>query len=322
MRPHYGVLALVVFVTSIKNEDNRKALLEDAAIKLKHSLQQQMGLVKEIKMNYKFIKAEGYHIGILMDPCRQHAANCCVDSFGDSAYLSSTAISEKTMSLLDEAGNSIDVSISRVSDRATIFDPDCYVDDDGLTPYRLIKKHILGKGLVVRRSYDNDSLCIGRLAALTPVEGVQFPPCWDWNASVDARKPCRFVDGRVKQHCIAVGYTQTAHIPQCFGAFALRNDCGTFLELHLADDELVLSQTRLLSEYTSGFRTTTIPLHHRGNPYRIVCNGSYEIWWVLRRKNNAIVYKKKPFLIISPVCDFNRISNEYEKYHTLVSVSV
>lgn len=226
------------------------------------------------------------------------------------------------MSLLDEAGNSIDASFSRVGDRATIFDSNCYVDDDEVTPYRLVKKHILGKGLVVRKNYNNDSLCVGRLAALTPIEEVQFPPCWDWNSSVDALRPCQFVDGRVKEHCVAVGYTQTAYISQCFGSFALRDDCGTFLELHLADDELILSQTRLLGEYTSGFRTTTIPLHHRGNSSRTVCKGRYEIWWVLRRKSSAIVYKKKPFLIVSPACDYNGTSNKYENYHALASEGV
>lgn len=61
MRILNAVLMLMVFVNSIENEDNREILINEAEKKLKHSLQQQMGLVKEIKMSYKY----GYELSIL-----------------------------------------------------------------------------------------------------------------------------------------------------------------------------------------------------------------------------------------------------------------
>lgn len=61
MRILNAVLFLMIFVNSIENEDNRKILINEAEKKLKHSLQQQMGLVKEIKMSYKY----GYELSIL-----------------------------------------------------------------------------------------------------------------------------------------------------------------------------------------------------------------------------------------------------------------
>ncbi|KAJ0403832.1 hypothetical protein ATCC90586_000498 [Pythium insidiosum] len=160
-----------------------------------------------------------YVIGLLLDPCRKRAYDCCSERFGEPAYTTVALAAKEKISLLDESG----------------------------APF------------------------------------------------------------------------ETAYITQCSGAFALDNHCGTFLELHEPGNEIILSQTRLLGEYPSGFRTTTLPLFFQGNKSRTICRGDYEIWWVQRTKYNFIVQKKKKFRVVSPECDFDFATNKYKNYHELKS---
>lgn len=264
---------------------------------------------------YRYETPTEYSIGLLLDPCRNRAHDCCSDRFGEPAYTNDALAATETISLLDESGAPFQVSASRLSDRPSRFDPDCYLDSDGATVYRLLKTHTTA-GLQISKLYTNSG-CIGRLRALAPMDEVVMPPCWDRNASVDALASCYGVDGRKKPHCVSVAYMQTALIVQCFGSFALDNHCGTFLELHEPDSEVIVSQTRLLGEYTSGFRTTTLPLFFRGDRTRTVCRGDYEIWWVQRTKYNFIVQKKKTLRVVNPICDFDFATNTYTNYHRL-----
>lgn len=230
------------------------------------------------------------------------------------AYTTAALTSEDKISLVDEGGTALDTTVSRISDRPTRFDPDCYVDDD-LVPYRL-QKTLTTSGLTVTHNY-SASGCIARLLSLAPIEDVVMPACWDRNDSVDALADCFGVDGRKKSTCVAVAYSQTGYISQCAGEFALDNHCGTFLEVHEPGSKLILSQVRLLGEYPSGFRTTTVPLFFQGDRTRTICVGDYEIWWVLRTKYNFIVQKKKKFRVTHPPCDFDSATNEYTNYHTM-----
>lgn len=221
-----------------------------------------------------------------------------------------------TTELLDETGVRMDVSVSRLGDRPTIYDPDCHLDDSD-TPYRVQKKYILGKGLNISKIYGTKSRCTGRFTASASLETMEYPPCWDWNASVDALSSCRFTNNTHEEHCVAVGYMQNAYIPQCYGEFALRDDCGSFLELHRSGDHTILSQTRLLAQYTSGFRTTTISLLYRSDASKVVCMGPYEIWWVTRTVSYSWILKKKRFQVVSPECDFDEAVDAYKDFSTL-----
>ena len=143
---------------------------------------------------------------------------------------------------------------------------------------------------------------VGRFQALQPVNDAVMPACWDRNTSVNSLLPCWSVDGYEKKHCLTFGYTQTAYIAQCGKEFALDNHCGTFIELHRPgmtastctsrhnifvyglEDDAIISQTRLLSEYPSGYRTSTIPMYYKGDRSKIVCRDEYEV----RRKNFII----------------------------------
>ncbi|KAG1709606.1 hypothetical protein DVH05_020264 [Phytophthora capsici] len=263
---------------------------------------------------YSFAEPTKYVIGLLLDPCRNHAVDCCVDRFGEPAYVSSSTTVAEKVSLVDESGALLDMSVSRIGDRPSIFDSNCYLDDN-LVPYRL-QKTLSATGLRVTKNYTNSG-CIGRLRALVPMNEVVRPACWDYNDSVNALASCYNVDGRKQETCVAVGFMQTSYIVQCGGAFELSNHCGTFLELHEPGNGLILSQTRLLGQYPNGFRTTTLPLFFRGDRTRTVCTGDYEIWWVQRTLYNFIVQKKKKFRITSPQCDFDFATNKYKNYHKI-----
>lgn len=189
--------------------------------------------------------------------------------------------------------------------------------DDNLIPFRL-QKTLSSSGLTVTRNYTNSG-CTGRLRALVPMEDVVRPACWDYNDSINALASCYNVDGRRRDTCVAVGFMQTSYIVQCGGAFELSNHCGTFLELHEPENEMILSQTRLLRQYPNGFRTTTLPLFFQGDRARTVCMGDYEIWWVQRTRYNFVVQNKKKFRISSPRCDFDYATNKYKNYHKIIS---
>lgn len=234
---------------------------------------------------------------------------------GCQAYATEALSSEIKISLVDELGVPLDESVSRVGDRPTRIDSDCYVDDE-LGPYRLQKTLTAAGTLNVTRIY-TDSGCLDRQLALAPIEDAVMPACWDRNASIDALASCYSVDGREKKRCVAVAYSQTGYIVQCYGAFALDNHCGTFLEVHEPNSQAILSQVRLLGEYTSGFRATILPLFFAGDRTRTICKGDYELWWVLRTRYNYIVQKRKRFRVINPPCDFDSVTNEYRNYHTL-----
>ena len=65
---------------------------------------------------------------------------------------------------------------------------------------------------------------------------------------------CQTLTGETSEHCIAVGYSQTAISVVCGGDYAEDDHCGTFLELHMGyanfyvDTEDVLSEVRLLTK--------------------------------------------------------------------------
>ncbi|KAE9113072.1 hypothetical protein PF010_g10223 [Phytophthora fragariae] len=171
---------------------------------------------------YSFVEPTEYVIGLLLDPCRNHAVDCCVDRFGEPAYVDSSATIAEQVSLVDESGATLDVSVSRIGDRPSIFDQNCYLDDN-LVPYRL-QKTLSPSGLTITRNYTN-SRCIGRLRALVPMAEVVRPACWDYNDSINALASCYNVDGRKRDTCVAVGFMQNSYIVQCGGSYELSNHC-------------------------------------------------------------------------------------------------
>ncbi|CAN0419916.1 unnamed protein product, partial [Scytosiphon promiscuus] len=56
--------------------------------------------------------------------------------------------------------------------------------------------------------------------------------CTDNNQTVNAPRSCQSITGEVSEHCLALGYSQTAISVICGGEYAEDDHCGTFLELH------------------------------------------------------------------------------------------
>lgn len=81
---------------------------------------------------------------------------------------------------------------------------------------------------------------------------LRLPPNAE-RRKVDAGGSCQSLTGEVSEHCLALGYSQTAMSVICGGEYADDDHCGTFLELHMgyensyAGTEDVLSETRLLT---------------------------------------------------------------------------
>lgn len=79
-------------------------------------------------------------------------------------------------------------------------------------------------------------------------------PCSSQHAQVDGAGSCQDLTGETSEHCLAVGYSQTAISVTCGGSHAEDDHCGTFLELHMAHanyyvgTEEVIAEVHLLTE--------------------------------------------------------------------------
>ncbi|ETW05153.1 hypothetical protein H310_04160 [Aphanomyces invadans] len=257
-----------------------------------------------------------YTIGIIVDPCKTREPGCCQDQFGSPAYIvpRSDMNDKGIATVVNEFGDPLDKKHSRLGDTPSVFDPTCRVDMAGKVYKNETTIHPNGS---ITHAIDYASLCVAHDYAAVSVTDRALPACWDNNATVNALLPCYTFAGRMKPHCVSVGYMQTAYIVQCNGPFALDNHCGTFLELHKPHDETILSQTRLFGEFTSGYRTTTLPLFYKGNRTRTVCNGDYEIWWVVRTRYKFVVKFMKKLFITTPLCEFDDVTNDYRGYKAL-----
>mmetsp|Transcript_14556 Transcript_14556/g.38451 ORF Transcript_14556/g.38451 Transcript_14556/m.38451 type:complete len:441 (+) Transcript_14556:198-1520(+) len=95
-----------------------------------------------------------------------------------------------------------------------------------------------------------------------------FPNCTDNNQTVYANSTCQDVNGKYSDHCVQLGYSQTALAVMCGGEFSDNEHCGTFFEVHMPngspynDETYVINEVRLEQTNASGFNTTTLPLFY------------------------------------------------------------
>lgn len=227
-----------------------------------------------------------YYIGLIINPCgmngTRHAYyetlgfDCCMHRFGQGEYgflkpaalpfysderlLGSRIPNNRQLAphdeilsniiLVDEDGNELPYSSSRRADDEEFIDESCR---DVRDPYLHCTGFLIGS----RRS-------------------KSVAPCWDNNQTVDATLDCYTPAGTRMSTCMQIGFTQTAFIHVC-SAQADEDSCGTFIEIHRpngspydAEDE-VLSHTKLITRFTNGVVTTTIPLTYKYNPFQILC---------------------------------------------------
>jgi len=239
----------------------------------------------------------------IFDPCRGYAFDCCNSTFGtpewqrvvaDPAspdYGASTAVFSD--------GSPLPAGASRAPPAPLVIDETC--TGPGAPPGRV-------------------ECVMARVARGAP---PAFPACWNWNTSVVADAGCRApTDGAPLALCLELGFTQTAHVVQCGGAFRTSEHCGTFLEVHRPSRAEKLTEVRLPRVDPSGYRMTVMPTTVRGDDTRVLCwdpfqAGAYEVWWVLRTRYNFVVERRVPFAVVSPRCDWNATLDRYEDFATV-----
>jgi len=227
------------------------------------------------KYIYSHPDQEDYQIGILIDPCRNLSYNCCLNYYGTPEYLAlrkpgleSERVVRKLVlgndSIIEENGYYVyengdlvnspttSVSQSRMPDDDISINTDCKssgVPLQNCVAYRIAKE----------RSHTR-------------------PACTDNNNTLDASANCTGLDGNSYKFCIALGFSQNAFISQCNENYSDLENCGTYLEIHLANGSPYVNSEELLSEVpisannVSGYFTTNISLTWQGDPSKILCS--------------------------------------------------
>ncbi|OMJ70971.1 hypothetical protein SteCoe_30945 [Stentor coeruleus] len=76
----------------------------------------------------------------------------------------------------------------------------------------------------------------------------------------------------------------------CNNEFFEREECGTFIEVHLPNSTDIINQIRITTFYKSGFHTESIYT-------RELLPGYYELWWTQRDRTGRWILYIKPFYI-------------------------
>ena len=248
-------------------------------------------------------RATDYTQNVIFDPCRGQAFNCCNDTFGTpewelvSADPAASDYGERVRAYAD--GTRIPPGASRRPAEQLVLDASC--EGPNAPPGRV-------------------DCVMARVARAAP---ARFPACWNWNESIVADAGCAApADGAPLALCMAVGFTQTAHIIQCGGKFRTDEHCGTFLEVHRPGRAEVLAEARLPQLAPSGYRMTVLPTTYRGNDSAVLCwdaalRGAYEVWWVLRTRGGFNVERRVPFTVVSPLCDWDAKTNRFLPFATV-----
>lgn len=241
---------------------------------------------------YDYPESANYRIGILLDPCRFNAYNCCMNVFGQPEYpslLSSNMEAERVFKynviasdtevaknyfLVYEDGSSIAFAEQRSADDYAIYNESC----TGLNK--------------------PDTSCVGRNYAF--VRAALRPPCLDNNSTLDVTAGCLSpINGSQLSQCIQVAYTSNSFIPQCNEEGDRNGDCGTYLEIHIAHGTPYSNETDIIAEMkvdqrnVSGYYTTTLPITWKGNDTKILCSYTESVFRI-----GSLAYVKAS----APVC--------------------
>ncbi|CAN0375993.1 unnamed protein product, partial [Pylaiella littoralis] len=219
---------------------------------------------------YDYPDSSDYTIGIIVDPCKGNSYDCCHRFYGAPQYAmliepdetsyravdkylfaDTSEILANTV-IIDKEGVAVDIANSRFADDEVVIDDNCTAagEPEGLS-------------------------CVGFRQKQQRAANVAR--CTDNNQTVDAGGSCQDLNGEFSEHCLAVGYSQTAISVTCGGEYADDDHCGTFLELHMGysnsyvDTEDVLSEVRLLTENVTGYTTTTLPMTWVNDSSKILC---------------------------------------------------
>eukprot|EP01031_Cornospumella_fuschlensis_P023227 gene23227-28213_t len=231
---------------------------------------------------FDFPESANYRLGVLIDPCRMNKYNCWLEQERIAKYpvIAPDAEVSKNTYLIYEDGGNVDVNEQRTADDFTVYNETC----TGLnTP---------------------DTSCQGRNYQF--VRSPLRAPCMDNNRSLDALAGCEDpVTGEKREKCVQVAYSSNTFIPQCKAEALDDDNCGTYLEVHIAhgtpytNESDILSYTQINTRNVSGFYTTTLNMTFMGNQSKVLCayTESGESWednWRSYTKPCPQVYKDNP----------------------------
>lgn len=233
---------------------------------------------------------EDYSISLLVNPCGANGTHfsswseidrsitnpydCCVNRFGRGEY---------GLMKFDRDGNLLDNNEILEKHIPAHYNEVMHnmilVDEDNVPiPY----EHS-------RRADDHlkiDESCVGlrdphpsclefRVKAM---KSPHIPSCWDHNQTIDSTLSCFASDGKARNNCMQIAYSQNAFFLHCADNGVNDGNCGTFIEIHKAngspydDEHTILAEQKIQTKHTNGHFTTTIDLTYKGDPNKILCD--------------------------------------------------
>eukprot|EP00904_Undaria_pinnatifida_P012814 jgi/Undpi1/8663/HiC_scaffold_25.g11128.m1 len=219
---------------------------------------------------YEFPDSSDYTIGIIVEPCKGNSYDCCHRFYGSPEY----------PMLIEPDGSSFRaVDKYLFADETEVLSHTAIVDKEGVAVAtansRFADDEIVIDDNCTAAGVPEGLSCVGFRQKLQRCSNVAR--CVDNNQTINGAGSCQTLTGETSEHCIAVGYSQTAISVVCGGDYAEDDHCGTFLELHMGyanfyvDTEDVLSEVRLLTKNVTGYTTTTMPTNWMNDSSRVLC---------------------------------------------------
>lgn len=98
---------------------------------------------------------------------------------------------------------------------------------------------------------------------------------------------------------LEIAYIFNNFLPICGREYQYK--CGTFLEIHMSSNPLIMQEKQITSLFNSGYKTIFLST-------KSLCSGRYELWIVIRMRDfNYIIYIK-PFNVLFPSCTCKEIA--------------
>jgi len=217
---------------------------------------------------FNFPISANYRIGMIIDPCRFNAYDCCLNVFGSPEYpalLTSNLEAERLFKyeviaspdevssnyfVMDEDSNALATRSRRSADDSSLLDLSC--EADGVPT----------------------NFCSGRNFAYS--RSALRPPCVDNNSTLNILDGCYASNGTKYDKCMQVAFSSNDFIPQC-GPDA-GSHCGTYLEIHMAkgtpyqSEDVIIGEVKIDQRNVSGYYTTILPTTWINNQTKILCS--------------------------------------------------
>jgi hypothetical protein len=263
-----------------------------------------------------------YRVEVIFNPCLNRAHDCCIGIFGTPEYVDfqSKNVYFRNMQLIREDNRRYPAFFADFTDPTDTIKGVCKTN----TTTNKIDRH---KEVLLPSGNNTDVIIYNDLTCeadyLERRESPVMPRCWDYNSTVRSAgpvddisaTPTTCVDGKGvrREHCITVGYSINNYLFQCADGYDPVK-CGTWLEIHIPEDERVVAERQLPGGFAVGYQVIDMPLTYKFSPDRVICAGDYEIWWVQRTPSRKYIQHRKKFRVMHPPCDFNRILDKYTRF--------